>query len=153
ERAERSHGLLERRAGGHPGGHLFREAAAQLVPERIIAPGLAAVGHIDLHVVTAAARRAHGAEGKAPRGTGVDEVVAGGWHVRQDAKPAEGIDALEGAQGFRRYRLPADAVKAVAAGDEVAIDAVGAPVADSGDERRGLDVVEADVGGLVEGSE
>ena len=42
----------------------------------------------------------------------------------EKAEPAERIDPLEGRDRARRHALAADAVKAVAAGDEIALDLV-----------------------------
>ena len=54
---------------------------------------------------------------------GVDQLVRGRRRLRQDAEPGERIDALEDGQHARRNRRPADAMEAVAAGDEVAVRA------------------------------
>ena len=55
---------------------------------------------------------------------GVDQLVVDGRRIGEDAEPAEGIDALVDADRLLRDRLAADAVEAVAAGDEVAVDLV-----------------------------
>ena len=69
----------------------------------------------------------------------------------QDAEPAERIDPLEGLDRLRLDAGAADAVKAVAAGDEVAGDLVGDAVLDVGDARMvGVEIVRLDVGRLVD---
>ena len=71
--------------------------------------------------------------------------------ARQHPQPAERIDLLVCAQDVGRDRPAADAVEAVAAGDEVAVDAVdvAAPaIRESG--RIGLDVVGRHVFGLMD---
>src|SRR5690606_32799244 len=72
--------------------------------------------------------------------------------VHQDAEPAEGIDPLVGSEHGVGDAPAADAVIAVAAGDEVAVqfllDAL-VPVADL--RAIGLDVMQADILGLVDG--
>ena len=54
---------------------------------------------------------------------GVDQLVVGRRHLGQHAQPAERILPLEGLQRAFRDGPAADAVIAVAAGDEVAVDA------------------------------
>src|SRR6266702_7165774 len=80
----------------------------------------------------AALGRAHGAERKAAGVVGVDEFVADRRRIGQNAEPAERIDPLELLDRRRRDAGAADAVKAVATGDEVAIDLVGDAVLDPG---------------------
>src|SRR5262249_12485154 len=50
------------------------------------------------------------------------------WCIRQNAEPAQRIDPLVSADRARRHALAAYAVKAVAAGDEIAGDLVGLAV-------------------------
>ena len=51
---------------------------------------------------------------------GVDQLLRGRRRGRQDAEPGERIDPLEDLEHAVRHARPADAVEAVAAGDEVA---------------------------------
>ena len=67
-------------------------------------------------------RRAHGVEREAAVGVGIDQLVIRRRRLRQNAEPAERIIALEHAEHAVGNARPADAVEAVAAGDEVAID-------------------------------
>src|ERR1019366_5694718 len=100
------------------------EAGAQLAPERVVAPAFHLVVERALHVIAAARRRAHAAEGKAALVVGVDEFVRNRRRLREHAEPAEGIDALEGLERALGDALAADAVVTVAAGDEVAVQLV-----------------------------
>ncbi len=59
-------------------------------------------------------------QGEAPLVVGVDELVRGGRRFCQDAEPGEGIATFEGLASERR---PRDTVRAVAAGNELAIQA------------------------------
>ena len=71
--------------------------------------------------------------------------------ARQDAEPAERVHLLELAQDRGRDRPARDAVEAVAAGDEVAVQPQRlAAVAAGDDGMRGLEVVQRDVLGLVQ---
>jgi hypothetical protein len=100
------------------------EAAAQFVPEAVVGPVLDLLVERALHVVAAAGVRTHAAQGEAALVVGVDQLVADRRHLGQQAEPAEGIDALETARWRLRHAGAADAVEAVAAGDEVAFDLV-----------------------------
>ena len=70
----------------------------------------------------------------------VDQLLRGRRRCGQDAEPGEGIDPLEDAQHALRDRRPADAVEAVAAGDEVAVELAHLAVIAEAD--RGLVAVE-----------
>ena len=71
--------------------------------------------------------------------------------VDQQAEPAERVDALEGLQGAGRDGGARDAVIAVAAGDEIAMQLLLLPVRPEGHARRGaIEIVERDVLGLVD---
>ena len=52
----------------------------------------------------------------------VDQLVVGRRRLRDDAEPAERIDPVVFRKRAGRKARPADAVEAVAAGDDVAID-------------------------------
>src|SRR3954469_16638955 len=52
----------------------------------------------------------------------VDQLVLRRRRFRQDAEPAERIDTVVAGEHPRRKARPADAVKAVAAADEIAFD-------------------------------
>src|SRR3546814_4784930 len=87
---------------------------------------------LHLHVVAAELRPAQRAEREAAVVARVDQLVVHWWRRRQHAQPAEGIDALEGVQALRRDGQAADAVEAVAADDEVAVDPLRRAVLDDG---------------------
>src|SRR6185312_1624777 len=104
-----------------------------------------------LHVVAAAARRAHGAERKTPRMVGIDQLMADRRRLRQDAEPAERIDPLEGFDGLWLDAGAADAMKAVAAGNEIAVNlASDAILLVSHARMIGVEIVRLDVGRLVD---
>ncbi len=71
---------------------------------------------------------AHAGQGEAALMVGIDQLFGAGRHVGQDAQPAEGINPLELAAHTRRDGLAADAMEAVAAGDELAVQPVGLAV-------------------------
>ncbi len=103
---------------------IFRQAAADFVPEALVAPVLRPVIQRTLDVIAAARVRTHGTERKTTRVVGIDEFVVDGGHVSENAEPAERVDLLEFLDGTLRHRFAADPVKTVAAGDEIAIDPV-----------------------------
>src|SRR4051794_27438933 len=78
-----------------------------------------------LHIVSAALGRAHRAQRKSPRMVGIDQLIADRWRFWKYAEPAERIDPLEGLDRRRLDAGAADAVKTVAAGDEIAGDLAG----------------------------
>ncbi len=90
-------------------------------------------------------------ERKAACVIGVDEFVVDGRNVGEKPEPAEGINLLEGVEALALDRGAADAVKAVAAGNVVAVDAVGDTVLLIGDIGRGtVEIMRRDVGGIVD---
>src|SRR5882672_2466653 len=122
EAAQRRHALFDRRAGDETFGRFRRQACTQFVPEAGIGPALDLLVGRALHVVAAARGRPHAAEGETASVIRVDQFVGHGRRIAQDAEPAEGIDALERRERMDRDTLAAHAVKAVAAGDELAGD-------------------------------
>src|SRR5262249_57165637 len=95
------------------------EAAAQLVPEPLVRPLIEILVGRDLQVVPRHARRAPAAQGEAMRMVDVGHL-ADRWRLRQDAEPAERKHAVPDRERAGRKRLAGDAMKAVAAGDDVA---------------------------------
>src|SRR6185369_14762689 len=122
EAAQRRDALLDRRTGDERVGRSVVEARAKLGPEGIVAPAGGSVVERALDVVAAARRRAHAAEREAALVVRIDELVRDRRRLREHAEPAERIDALVVAQRAVWHALPADAVVAIAAGDEVAIE-------------------------------
>src|SRR6476661_9199448 len=101
----------------------------------------------------AALHRAHGAERKAAGMVGIDQLVADRRRLGQNTEPAERIDPLELLDRRSRNAGAADSVKAVAAGDEVAIERVGDAVLDPGYARvTAVEIVRLHILGLVDGS-
>jgi hypothetical protein len=81
----------------------------------------------------------------------VDQLFGRRCGVGEDAEPCERILALVETQVRRRYRRPADAVKAVAAREEVAGNLVRGAVDSAGDARRRAgEIVHRDVAHLEE---
>src|SRR5262245_50704925 len=67
-------------------------------------------------------RRAHAEEGEAAFVMAVDQLFGWRFGLGQNAEPAEGVGALVNGQRAFGNRLTASAVRAVAAGDEIAGD-------------------------------
>ena len=81
---------------------------------------------------------------------GIDQLMADGRNIGENAKPAERIDLLEGADGVLGHRAAAGAMKPVAAGDEPAIDADILTLDPAGDIGLvAVEIVQFDVGDLV----
>ena len=149
ETAQRRDALFDRRPGDELVDRLLVQPSLQFVPEPVVRPLVDVIVERALHVIAAAVRRAHGAERKSARMVGVDQFMRDRRRLRQDAEPAERIDPLEGLDRRRLDAGAADAVKAVAAGDEVAGDLVADAVLDIGDARMvGVEIMRLDVGGL-----
>src|SRR6185437_12349724 len=106
-------------------GGLPVESSLQFVPEALVRPLVDLVVERALHVIAAKVGRAHGAESKAALMIGVDQLMRDRRRVREDAEPPERIDPLESLDCIRLHGDAADAMKAVAAGDEVALDLAG----------------------------
>ena len=130
---------------------LLVQPALQFVPEPLVRPCVDIVVERALQVIAAAVGRAHGAEREAALMVDIDQLMRDRRGFRQDAEPAERIDPLIGLDRRRLDAGAADAVKAVAAGDEVAGDLVGDAVLHIGDARMvGVEIMRRDVGGLVD---
>lgn len=82
---------------------------------------------------------------------GVDQFGIGRPHFSQHAEPTERILPLEGFQRALGNRFTADAVIAIAAGNELAIDAMGDAALLVGGKRLGtIEVVKGDVRRLID---
>ena len=154
EAAQRRDALFDRGPGDEMVDRLRIQPPLQFVPESVVRPLIDVIVEAALHVIAAAVHRAHGAKRKSPRVIGVDQFVADRRRLRQDPEPAERIDPLEGLDRRRLDAGAADAVKAVAAGDEVAGDLVADAVLDVSDARMiGVEIMRLDVAGLVDRGE
>src|SRR6202012_6154511 len=109
-------------AGDDAVGGLLVEPALQFIPEAFVGPLLDLVVERALQIIAAAAGRAHGAEREAARVVGIDQLMRDRRRLGEDAEPAEWIDPFIGLNRVGTNAGAADAGKAVAAGDEVAID-------------------------------
>src|SRR5437764_8827048 len=77
---------------------------------------------------------------------GIDQLVIGRRRFRQDADPAERIFAIVDPERIGGNARPANAVKAVAAGDEIAIELLEfALLAKANAWPAGLELMDADV--------
>src|SRR5258705_7695082 len=107
-----------------------------------------------LQVVAAAVGRTHRAKREAARVVDIDQFMRDRRRLRQNTEPAERIDPFKRLDRRRFYAGAADAVKAVAAGDEVACDLMADAVLVVGDARMvGVEIMRLDVGGLIDGGE
>ncbi|KGD49403.1 4-hydroxybenzoate 3-monooxygenase domain protein [Burkholderia pseudomallei] len=147
EAAHRRHALLRDAAWGRRPAAVVFEARAQFLPDARIRPfGQVLVGPA-LQVQSGDGRRAHREQREAARVMRIDELVERRRRIGEDAEPGVRVHALERAPPLGGDRLARDAVKAVAAGDIVAIDPIRATVRVHERHRRplGRDVVQRDV--------
>src|SRR5262249_1080328 len=120
---EAAHGgdaLLQNRAFGE-----FARAAdagMQFLPDTRVRPVLDIVVGGALQVEPRQGRRAHGVKRKAALVLGIDQLVFGRRRLGQTPDPAERIFAIIGRERGGRNARPANAVKTVAAADEVAAE-------------------------------
>src|SRR6185436_18942337 len=92
------------------------------LPDAAVGPVLQLVVRVALEVQALDLRRARADQREAAIVVRVDQLVGGRRRLDQDAEPAEGIDARELAPCARGNRRPRDAVEAVAAADEIALE-------------------------------
>ena len=118
--AQRCNAFFKRGTGGERSRRSRVKPPAQLCPEGIIGPIGSAVIQIALQIVAAAGFAAHAAKRKAARMANIDQFVIYRRHIRQKPKPAKGIDFLIKRDGGLRYTRTANAVEAIAAGDDIA---------------------------------
>src|SRR5712691_7884408 len=107
------HGALGERPGA-------AEARMQLLPDAPVRPVLDVVVGRALKIEPRQGRRAHSVKRKAALVIGVDQLALGRRGFRENADLAEWIFAIVGGEHGRRNARSADAVKAVAAADEIA---------------------------------
>src|SRR5690606_26730609 len=115
ERPQGREGFLDGGTGRQRVGDVFGQATAQLVPEALVRPVLDLLVQAALDVVAAAGGRAHGTQGEAARMVRIDQLVEGGWNVREQTEPAEGPDLFEIRDGAFGHACTAHTVIAVAA--------------------------------------
>src|SRR5262249_32376338 len=121
EAAQRRDALLDRRAGDERFRRIGRQAPAQLGPEALVGPLVDLLREPALQGVAAARPAALAAEREAALVGDVDQLVRYRRRVGKHAQPAERIVLFVDAQLLGRNAGAADAVEAVAAGDEVAL--------------------------------
>ena len=124
EAAHPGHALLQDRSLRRHPAVLGVEPPAQLGPDAIVGPLRDVLVWRALEVQARDRRRAHAEQREAPLVETVDELMGRRRRRRENAQPAERIVAFVGSQMLRWNRGTADAVKAVAPGDEIAADLV-----------------------------
>src|SRR5215213_210109 len=130
---------------------LEREAPLELVPDPLVRPLVEVLVGAALEVQPRQGRRAHAVQREPALVVAVDQLVVRRRRLREDPEPAERILARELGQDTVRDRFAADAVVAVAAGNELAANLSSFAVVDEPDRRRsGLDAVHRDVVHLEE---
>ena len=145
EAAHGGHALLDDRAFMHLAGPAGAgQAGVQRIPDARIRPLRQVLVGRALHVHPAQRLAAHGGEREAVGVAGVDQLVAGRLRLGQDAEPGEGVEPVVDGHRGGRDRRAADAVEAVTAGDEVAVQRAAGP-ADAGPP---ADVVHRDPAGV-----
>src|SRR5262249_48604573 len=112
------------RAFAEPPAIVSGESLVELAPDAIIGPQRQVFIGCALEIEAADFRRAHGEQCKAAIVMYVDEFFGGGRRLGEDAEPAEGIFTLVNSQDASGNGGTRDPVKAVAAGDEVAVEAL-----------------------------
>ncbi len=154
ETMQRRDAFFDRWPGDEIVDRLLIEPPLQFVPEPLVRPLVDMVVERALQVVAAAVGRTHGAKREAARMVDIDQFIGDRRRLRQNPEPAEWIDPLKRLDRRRFYAGAADAVKAVAAGDEVACDLMADAVLVVGDARMvGVEIMRLDVGGLIDGGE
>src|SRR5271166_3650417 len=91
----------------------------KLLPDSFVTPRINVFIGLALQVQTANVRCSHAVQGKAAIMVGIDQFFGGGRSFSQNTEPSEGIFALIISEYSRRNAIPADAVKAIASGNEV----------------------------------
>src|SRR5829696_2549642 len=125
---------------------LEREAPLELAPDPLVRPLVELLVGPALKVEPRDRRRAHAVERESPLVVAVDQLVVRRRRLREDPEPAERVIARELGEHIARDRFAADAVVAVAAGNEVAAKLSSFAVVDEPNRRRvGLEAVHRDV--------
>src|SRR5260370_30457006 len=95
ETAQWRDALFDRGAGDEAVDRLLVQPAFQFIPEPLVRPLVDVVVERTLHVMAAAAHRAHGAEREAAGGGGINQFMRNRPRLRQYTEPAERIDPPE----------------------------------------------------------
>ena len=122
------------------------EPPLKLVPDSLVGPVADFLVARDLQVEPRELGRAHAVKREAALVTGVNQLFRGWLDLGENSEPCERVDAVELGEHAGRDRRPAYAVKAVASGDEIALQLDGlaaGPKADRG--RRAIETVYAHV--------
>jgi hypothetical protein len=136
--AHRSQPAFEDGTGVHAPALFSSQPRLELVPDALVGPVVQRLVGLDLKIQARDLGRAHAVQREAARVARVDQLGLVGRRGGQDAQPGEGVLPLVGVSRGSRQRAAAEAVEAVAAGDELAVeDLLGAVLgeADLGDGR------------------
>src|SRR5215204_451286 len=117
----------------------------QLLPDFRVWPFANVLVRGALNVEPHQLRRAHAEQRKTARMKAVDQLLGDRSRLRQNAEPAERIFPLVRSQDAVRNARSADAVKAVAAADEIAIELVHATGMLEANLRRASQFLDADI--------
>ena len=101
-----------------------RHPLQHLLPDRVVRPVLDRLVGRHLKIQSRDLRRAHAEQRKPALVVRIDELVGGRGRLGKNPEPAERVDAFVDGQHAVRNRRTADAVKSIAAGDEVAVNLV-----------------------------
>jgi hypothetical protein len=126
------------------------QSPAEFFIESRVRPIFDMIVQATLQVEAAAGGRAHRAQREAALVIGIDQFIGDRRLVDQDAQPAKRVDAFVTPENILRDALAANAMEAVAAGNEVALDLLyrsAMAVAHAAAVR--LVLVQADIGRLV----
>src|SRR5215472_3971203 len=123
EAAHSSNALLQHGTFGQcPFAIGCREARVQFVPDAVVRPFVDIFIGLALNVEPADLRRTHAEQSKTALVIGVDQLLRRRWRLRENAQPAKRVDAFEHCERACWNQGPANAMKAVAPSDEIAVD-------------------------------
>src|SRR4051794_37877103 len=118
----------------------------QLPPDALVRPGFNLIVGRALQIEAREHQGAHGVERKAALVIGIDQLFGGGGRLGENADPPERIFAIVEQHPPRRDAGAADAMEAIAAADEIALDLlVAAAMTEANFRLCAGDVVEAHV--------
>ena len=134
---------------------IIGQAGAQLLPDAIVGPFANIFLGRALKIKAGETRGTHAMESETALVIGVNQLFGGRRGLGQNAEPAEGIGAIEDGESTGGNAGAADAVEAVASGDEITFELVARASVGEIDFRPGLgmswrgrrrEIVNAEVG-------
>src|SRR4051794_308030 len=99
-----------------------RQAGVQFLPDPLFGPSVELLLRPALDIEAAELRRAHAVQRETALMISVDQLMSRGGNFRENAEPGERIGFFKDTQRRLGKRRPAHAMKAIAAGNEVAVD-------------------------------